>query len=85
MSSTAFDYELERPKVEGALRTQFPQDTIATRQGYLGRVQVTLVSSRLNGMTEAEKQDFVWGILRDRLGEDSQVVSIVTPYGTDEL
>ena len=85
MTAVAFDYEKEAPKVEKALRKVFPRDTIYTKPGYLGRVQVTLVSATLNGKTEAEKQSFVWGVLRSKLGKDSVVVSIVTPYGTDEL
>ena len=44
-----------------------------------------MVSATLNGKTEAEMQPFVWDVLRNTLGEDSQAVSIVTPYGTDEL
>jgi len=85
VAAVAFDYDKEAPRVVKALRKAFPRDTIDTKRGYLGRVQVTVVSSVLNGKTEAEKQSYVWDVLRSNLGEESQVVSIVTPYGTDEL
>lgn len=80
-----FDYEAEARRAVEALRTEFPRDTIVTKRGYNGRVQLTLVSEKLNGRTEREKQDYVWSVLRDKLGQDSQAVSIVTAYSTDEL
>ncbi len=83
--AVVFDYEQFAPRVEAALREVFPLDTIATSEGYQGRVHVKIVSSRFNGMSEREKQNFVWEVLRERLGEDAQVVSFVVAYGTDEL
>lgn len=34
---------------------------------------------------EREKQQMVWELLRQKLGEDVEAVSLVLAYGTDEL
>jgi len=80
-----FNYQTEARHVKEALRAAFPQDTIATDEGYNGRVHVKVVSERLNGRSEREKQGMIWDILRDTLGPDAQAVSLAMAYGTDEL
>lgn len=85
MPDILFDYQLESEKVKKALRPAFPQDTIATDEGYNGRVHLKVVSERFNGRSERAKQDMIWEILRDKLKEDSQAVSLAMAYGTDEL
>jgi len=85
MAPLTFDFDNLAPQVEAALRHEFPQDTIDTREGYLGRVQVLVVSKRFNGLSESEKQSLIWDVLRARLGPDSQAVSVALAYGTDEL
>jgi len=51
----------------------------------MGRVLVRIVSSKFNGMKEKSRQAFVWDVLRSALGPEAQNVSLVIPYGTDEL
>ena len=85
MADLAFNYMVEAKRVEEALRVDFPFDTIDTNEGYLGRVHVKVVSKRFNGKNEAEKQQILWEILRRRLNEDAQAVSLALAYGTDEL
>ena len=85
MVAQAFDFMSLKPKVEQALREQFPHDTIELTEGYKGRVHVLVVSRQLNGKTEGEKQDYLWEVLRAELGEEAQAVSLVIGYGTDEL
>ncbi|MBM3475927.1 MAG: hypothetical protein FJX75_21880 [Armatimonadetes bacterium] len=85
MAAQVFDFASIRPKVEQALREQFPHDTVELTEGYKGRVHVLVVSSQFNGKTESEKQDFLWEVLRAELGEDAQAVTLVIGYGTDEL
>ena len=46
---------------------------------------VKVVSHELDGRSETDKQDTVWDALRNRLDADSQYVSYVVTYGTDEL
>lgn len=81
-----YDFQQEAPKVEQALRRAFPINSVVeVEEGYQGRVRAKVVSALLNGMREQEKQNFLWDILRSELGEDSQNISFVLAYGTDEL
>jgi len=81
-----YDYDQIARKVINALRRFFGENTtIVTSKGYLGRVQVKIVSEHLDGKGEQEKQAFLWDILRAELGPDAQAVSFVLAYGTDEL
>lgn len=85
MPETIFNYDKEAERVVNALRAEFPTDTIDTTEGYNGRIHVKLVSRRFNGMREAEKQAFIWDLLRDKMGPGAQAVSLALVYGTDEL
>ena len=85
MPETIYNFNKESTRVEQALRTKFPQDTIDTTEGYNGRVHVKVVSKLFNGKNESEKQDYLWSLLREKLGPDAQAVSLALAYGTDEL
>ncbi len=85
MPDILFDYQVESQRVKAVLRTVFPQDTIATDEGYNGHVHLKVVSERFNGRSERAKQDMLWDILRDTLGTEAQAVSLAMAYGTDEL
>jgi stress-induced morphogen len=87
MPAQVFNYQDLEQKVEAALRNEnaFPRDTVDLTEGYLGRVRVLVVSPKLNGMSEQEKQNTVWEILKAELGEEAQGVSLVLAWGTDEL
>lgn len=85
MPEVLFDYQTESERIKEALRAAFPHDTVATDEGYNGRVHVKVVSERFNGRSEREKQDLIWEALRDKLGAESQAVSLALAYGTDEL
>ncbi len=80
------DYEQAALKVVAALRRAFPENaTIVTSKGYVGHVQVKIVSEHLNGKKEQEKQGYLWDVLRTELGPEAQNVSFIIGYGTDEL
>ena len=85
MSITEVDYENLSARVEAALRTEFPQDTIVLKEGYKGRVHVMVVSAKFNGMSEEERRARVRDILDEHLKQDAQGVSLVIPYATEEL
>src|SRR5438105_1677095 len=85
MAVTTYDYEATAQRVVDALREHFPTDTIDTRPGFQGRVHLILVSRRFNGLTERQKQDLIWEILKATLGDDLPAVSMAIVYGTDEL
>ena len=81
-----YDFQQASSKVEQALRRAFPINSVVeVEEGYQGRVRAKVVSSRLNGMREQEKQNYLWDILRTELGDESQNISFILGYGTDEL
>ena len=68
-----------------ALRAALGEDAvITTNRGYQGRVQIDLISPRLNGMRERQKQDFLWELLDGALGEKTRRISFILGYGTNE-
>ena len=85
MPNTQFDYNQEALNVVNVLRDVFPTDTIDTSEGYNGHVHVKLVSRLFNGKSEADKQTYIWDMLREKLGDHVQAISLVLVYGTDEL
>lgn len=85
MIAQDYDYQALSGDVKRALRREFPEDTIATTEGYQGRVRVKVVSERFNGMSERDRQDLLWEILQSQLGAGTQGVSVAIAYGTDEL
>lgn len=86
MAARKYDYGKLSAKVAGALAKEFSNgDLVELTEGYLGRVHALIVSSKLNGMTDSSKQNYVWERLKAELGRDAQGVSVVMAYGTDEL
>jgi acid stress-induced BolA-like protein IbaG/YrbA len=85
LAETVVDYAELAPRVEQALKKVFPLDTIVVEPGYQGRVRAKVVSQKLNGMTEQQKQQYLWEILEAGLGDEARWVSFIIGYGTDEL
>jgi stress-induced morphogen len=86
MPETTFDYPTESERVKQALKSYFRDDAyIVTDEGYNGRVHVRIVSKQFDGKREEEKQALIWEILREKLGPEAASVSLVIPYGMDEL
>ena len=72
-------------KAEEVLHRHFPNASIELRPGYQGRIHVIIASPAFNGLREEEKQEMVWDVLRADLNEESQSITLVIPYGMDEL
>ena len=85
MPAKVFDFDKLEPQVKEVLRETFPEDTIEISKGYKGRVHVLVVSPKFNGMTDEQKQNFIWEILKAELEDEVQAVSLALVYGTDEL
>ena len=85
MPELAFNYKELAPRVEAALREELSGDGVFLSEGYKGRVHVKIVSSRFNGMSTADRQVYVYDLLRAKHGADSQAVSLVSAYSADEL
>jgi hypothetical protein len=79
------DYGTLSQKIKQNLRRAFPEETVDTRPGYMGRVHVLVVSRRFNGMSERQKQDLFWEILRVESPDEAEAVTVAILYGTDEL
>ena len=72
-------------EAEAALRRRLGEPLeIKAVPGLQGRVQLQLVSDRLNELTEWKKQEFLWNILREELKEKAVRVSFILGYGTNE-
>lgn len=85
MAEMKINYAREAQRVIEALREDVPTDTIDISEGYNGHIHVKLISRRFNGLSETQKQTFIWDLLRSQLGSDAQSVSLALVYGTDEL
>ena len=67
------------------MREEFPHDRVFLSEGYKGRVHVKIVSPRFNGMRSAERQVYIYGLLRAKVDADSDSVSLVSAYSVDQL
>ncbi len=85
MAAAEFDFADVKEKAEKALRAVFPTDTIDVTESYKGRAHVLIVSATFNGMSERQKQDFIWDVLRAEMESDADAVTSVVCYGTEEL
>jgi hypothetical protein len=85
VAATIHDYAQLSRNVQETLLRAFPDSYIELTEGYLGRVHVLLISPQLNGLTEHGKQNTIWEVLKAEMGDESQGVSVVMAYGTDEL
>ncbi|MBM3475135.1 MAG: hypothetical protein FJX75_17880 [Armatimonadetes bacterium] len=85
MIARVFDYEVVAPRVLEGLRRAFPHDTIEVSEGSQGRAYVLVVSSRFNGLTETQRQNCFWEVLRTQLGEEAEAVSLAALWGTEDL
>ncbi len=85
MAVRVFEYTDLAPRVVQALEENFPNAAIRTEEGHGGRVHVRIVSTAFDGQSEKAKQEMVWTVLREYLGDDARGVGFVLPYGMDEL
>lgn len=84
--SDVVDFNILAPRVEQALRKLVGTNAaIELTPGYQGRVRAKVIAPFLNGMTENEKQQILWEVLRAELNGDSDSISFVVAYSTDEL
>jgi hypothetical protein len=84
-TAVAFDFDELKQRILDALQPDFPDSFIDISPGYMGRAHVVLVSHVLDRMSESEKQQLIWEILKAKLGEDAQGVSLAIGWGVDEL
>lgn len=87
MPAVAYDYKTIAPQVKETLRRAMGENSlVVTQEGYQGRIHAKVVSERFDGMSEAEKQRFVWDILKAETDPETQLaVTFVVCYGTEDL
>lgn len=86
MVEAEFDFATESRRVEDVFRNALGNNTaLKTSEGWRGRVHVKVVSPLFDGKSEAQKQELAWEILREGIGSDASVVSLVLAFGMDEL
>jgi len=73
--------------LEEAFRREFPHDTVDISDGYKENIHVVTVSRRFDDMSEADKQDLMWGIIDGTplLDREKQMISLVYPVGVAEI
>lgn len=70
-----------------AFRQRFPKDTVDVSDGYRENIHVMVVSREFDPLTEAQKQDLMWGILdASELTEpEKRLVSLLYPVSPAEI
>ncbi len=77
-----------RTKVESALRRHFPGAHVEGLRRAPGgtRLGGTLVWDGFAGKTQLQRQDLLWGVLREELSEDEQAqLSLIMAVTEEEL
>jgi stress-induced morphogen len=86
MRATAYDYKEMSARAHAILGKAFgPNAAIRTDEGEGGTVFVRIVSDKFDGLTEKEKQDAIWDLLRGELKEEAQAIALVLAFGTDQV
>jgi stress-induced morphogen len=85
MANVTYNYQQIAEAATAALREVFPDSLIQTDEGFEDRVHIKIISPAFNGLRERDKQAKVWDVLEARLGRDTEAISLVVPYGMDEL
>lgn len=76
-----------KKRIEQALRPRFQHDTVDVSDGYHDNIHVVVVSRAFDGMTEQEKQEFVWSLIdADDLTEAEKAkISLLLPLSPAEV
>ena len=84
--TVVFDFQQEAQQVEQVLRDAFgPMRRFVPKRAGMVACMSKIVSSDFDGKSEDQKQEMIWSVLRERLGENAQAVSLVLAYGLDEV
>ena len=86
MSVATVNYTQMSERVRDVLKEAFgPNVAIRTDEGQFGHVFVKIVSDRFDDMPEREKQEVIWNLLQQKLGEDAHAIAIVLALGMDQV
>jgi stress-induced morphogen len=86
MPTVAYDYKEMSAKTRAILSKTFgPNAAIRTDEGEGGTVFVRIVSDKFDGVSESDKQQVIWDVLRGELNKDAQAIALVLAFGTDQV
>jgi len=86
MNTYVTDYKQVSVRVKEVLQNAFgPNAALRTDEAYQGRVFVRIVSDKFDSLSEREKQERIWKVLKDEMGPEAQSVSLVLAFGTDQV
>jgi hypothetical protein len=76
-----------KKRIEQYLRPLFPEDTVDVSDGYHDNIHVVVVSRKFDGMTEKQKQDYLWGLIDKGSFNDPEKakISLIIPASPGEL
>ncbi|MBN2196315.1 MAG: hypothetical protein JW751_26110 [Polyangiaceae bacterium] len=75
------------PRIEAALRGEFPHDTVDVSPGYGSNLHVLVVSRRFDGMSERERQELLWSVIdrADLTDAEKTRISLLLAYSPGSL
>jgi hypothetical protein len=62
-----------------------PEAFVDVSDGYRDNVHVVIVSRRFDELTEREKEEYLWDIVRPTLPKEAERISLLLGYSPDEL
>jgi len=74
-----------KDKVKQTFEKAIPRAFVDISDGYRDNVHVVIVSRPFDGMTEREKDDYLWSIARPALLTEAERISLLLGYSPDQL
>jgi hypothetical protein len=74
-----------KDRVKQIFEEAIPRAFVDVSDGYRDNVHVVIVSRRFDGLTEREKDDYLWSIVRPALLTEAERISLLLGYSPDEL
>ena len=74
-----------KDKIKRIFEEAIPGAFIDVSDGYRDNVHIVIVSRRFDGLTEREKDDYLWSIVRLALLTEAERISLLLGYSPDEL
>lgn len=72
-------------KVKGIFEKAIPGAFVDVSDGYRDNVHIVIVSRQFDGLTEREKDEYLWSIVRPVLSTETGRISLLLGYSPDQL
>lgn len=79
--------DLIKKLLEKALRAEFSNDTVDISDGFADNIHVLVVSRKFDGLSENEKQDWIWRMIEsaELNPAELRLISLVLPLSPAEI